>query len=228
MFFTSRVAFSSGLLLHTFLLSWHIQNRIWHGIWSLSSDKWRTVAHLWCYSSVCSLLCGGSFIFLTRNSPCHLRQFHTLLQGCCWQILVFVYCVSSSLWPCTCPSWISASPFPPQTCYTILPNHSEFKPCPPVLTVSLSVMPSENLITILSFLSSNSLMKAYARTVPRRDLAELHFCILPLWQSTIDNLSDTLSNQLCTQSITVSSRPGCWGSLMRMPHSALLKTLVRG
>lgn len=151
-----------------------------------------------------------------------------LLQSCYWQILLFVYSVSWSLWPCTCPCWISASPFLPQTCYTILPNHSEFKPSPPVLMMSLSIMPSENLITILSFLSSNSLMEAYARTVSRGDLAELHFCILPLWQSTIDNLSDTLSNQLCTQSITVSSGPGCRGSLMRMPHAALLKTLVKG
>lgn len=175
-----------------------------------------------------SYVVAGLFFFLTKNSPCHLLQIHTWLQSCYWQILVFVYRVSWTLWPCTCPCWISTSPFPPQTYYTILPNHSEFKACPPVLMMSLSIMPSENLITVLSFPSSNSLMKAYARSVSRRDLAELHFCILPLWQSTIDNLSDRLSNQLCVQSITVSSSPGCRGSLMRMPHAALLKTLVRG
>lgn len=52
------------------------------------------------------------------------------------------------------------------------------------------------------------------------------FYILPLWQSTTDNLSDTLSNQLCTQSIIVSSRPRCCGLLMRMSHATILKTLV--
>lgn len=52
------------------------------------------------------------------------------------------------------------------------------------------------------------------------------FCILPLWQSTANNLSDMLSNQLCTQSIIVSSRPCCRSLLMRMSHATILKILV--
>lgn len=52
------------------------------------------------------------------------------------------------------------------------------------------------------------------------------FYILLLWQSTTDNLSDTLSNQLCTQLIIVSPRPSCCSLLIRVSHATILKTLV--
>lgn len=108
-----------------------------------------------------------------RLSPTVIRHFAAELLLANFGIAVFV-----PTEVCTCPYGISASPLPPQTAYTIPRYHSEFRPCPPGLTMSPSFMPSENLITILSFLSSNSLMKTHARTWSRTDLAELHILYL--------------------------------------------------
>lgn len=61
---------------------------------------------------------------------------------------------------------------------------------------------------------------------PRQTCLNTTFYILLLWQSTTDNLSDMLSNWLCTQSIIVSSRPCCCVLHMRVSHAVILKTLV--